>query len=402
MYSAQLGKAPLMAAKREARGAILKALEACNRLFLALDREAWQEPLFDSRPSPPDALEQVLQRLVGAVSEQLAATPLALQENPALLEFYFDVLHFIRALEHRDQDFRFELSRSEGRQSLVLRLRCVDAARLLGERQRRPQAVIAFSATASPPRWMLHELGFKDTAVYRSLPSPFRAEQLQVELETSLDIRYRSRRHSLPLLATRIGQWLRRNTGNCIVYFSAYSYMVDVLDRVRPLCGDRTVRVQQRNWREADRAELLDTLRERNDVAAFCILGGVFGEGIDLPGEALRSVVVVGVGLPALSREQNVLRDYYQETLGRGFEYAYQYPGMQRVCQALGRVVRRESDVGRALLIDSRYGDPAYRALLPPWWLYTHPSPADPPCEPPSDSPVATVSEAAGAPSRYR
>ena len=209
-------------------------------------------PLFDSRPSPPDALEAVLLRLAGAVSEQLAATPLALQKCPALLEFYFDVLHFLRVFEHLDDDFCFELSRSEGRQSLVLSLRCIDAGRLLGERQRQPHAVVAFSATASPSRWMFSELGFRDTAVYRSLPSPFCADQLRVELETSVDIRYRSRQRTLPQLTNRICRWLRENPGNCIVYFSAYSYMIQALEKIRPLCGARTICVQQRDWREAD------------------------------------------------------------------------------------------------------------------------------------------------------
>ena len=105
-------------------------------------------------------------------------------------------------------------------------------------------------------------------------------------------------------------------------------------------------------------------------MAAFCILGGVFGEGVDLPGDALNSVVVVGAGLPQFNREREVLRNYYQRRRGQGFEYAYLYPGMQRVSQAIGRVIRRETDAGAALLIDPRYAEPAYRALLPPWWEY--------------------------------
>ncbi len=374
MYSASLAKRSLMAAKKVATGPVLKALKGLNQLFLDLNRDSWEEAEFTSSIEPPAAVEQSLLRFVGAVGEQLAATPLFLQNTPALLDFYFDVLQFLRVLEHYGADYRFEMSRGDRSQSLALKLRCLDAARLLGERQQRPHSVTAFSATASPARWMLDEIGFDEAAVYRSLPSPFAAEQLQVELETALDIRYRARQTSLPGLAARIAAWLRDNPGNCIVYFSAYGYMEQVLAELDGRLDGRCLRVQQRGWGEAERNALLEDLRERRDVAAFCILGGVFGEGIDLPGEALRSVVVVGVGLPQFSRERAALQDYYAGKLGSGFEYAYQYPGMQRVSQALGRVVRDVGDTGTALLIDSRYGGRDYVDLLPPWWSYGYPS----------------------------
>ena len=121
---------------------------------------------------------------------------------------------------------------------------------------------------------------------------------------------------------------------------------------------------------DAGRQRLLQLLQEHRDVVAFCILGGVFGEGIDLPGEELSSVVVVGVGLPQVNRDTRSLRDYYEVRTGNGFAYAYLYPGMQKVNQALGRVIRRDSDRGSALLIDGRYRSKEYRELLPPWWEY--------------------------------
>ena len=118
------------------------------------------------------------------------------------------------------------------------------------------------------------------------------------------------------------------------------------------------------------REQLLLLLAQRRDVAAFCILGGVFGEGIDLPGEQLSSVVVVGVGMPQVNRGTRQLQRWYQQRCGFGFEYAFLYPGMLKVDQALGRVVRRMEDSGKALLIDPRYAEQQYRDLLPPWWDY--------------------------------
>ena len=390
MYSAALDKRELMAARRESRGSLRKALDACNRVFLALNREDWLEPDFDIRDTPPAALEHALQRLVGAVSEQLAEDPLQLQRSQPLLDFYFSVLQFQRVLEEFDGDFRFEMTRGDGQQALSLRLRCLDASRLLGERQRRPRSVTAFSATASPPHWLLTELGFDESAVYRSLPSPFAAQQLRVTLDHTIDIRYRQRQASMPRLAGRVRRWLEEHPGNCIIYFSAYQYMRDSLAAIGEPPSGRCFRVQERSWKEEEKQQLLADLRTRSDVAAFCILGGVFGEGIDLPGEALCSVVVVGVGLPSFSREQEVLREHYQHKAGAGFEFTYQYPGMQRVSQALGRVVRTEADRGEALLIDSRYGNPAYRSLLPPWWDYRFESSAP---DGPADALPASAAE---------
>ena len=115
---------------------------------------------------------------------------------------------------------------------------------------------------------------------------------------------------------------------------------------------------------------MLQLLALRENVAAFCILGGVFGEGIDLPGKLLSSVVVIGIGMPQVNRDTRQLQAWYQQRNAAGFEYAFLYPGMQKVDQALGRVVRRLEDTGRALLIDPRYRQRQYRDLLPPWWEY--------------------------------
>ena len=111
-------------------------------------------------------------------------------------------------------------------------------------------------------------------------------------------------------------------------------------------------------------------LGEHRDVLALCILGGIFGEGIDLPGEQLSSIVVVGVGMPQVNRQTRQLQQWYEKSHAPGFEYAYLYPGMQKVDQALGRVVRSSTDRGKALLIDPRYRERRYRELLPPWWQY--------------------------------
>ena len=255
----------------------------------------------------------------------------------------------------------------------------------MAQRQQRAHAVNAFSATLSPLPWSRSSLGLDNEAVCHRARSPFEQTQLRVKLATHIDTRYRQRETSLPELAALLQQWLQQVPGNCIVYFPSYAYMRDCLALMKLDTGataSRTVWQQQPQADDAQREALLDLLAQRRDMAAFCILGGVFGEGIDLPGEQLSSVAVVGVGMPQVNRDTKALQSWYGAQSGAGFEYTFLYPGMQKVDQALGRVVRSITDRGEALLIDSRYREPRYRELLPRWWRYEPwPEAADTPAQ---------------------
>lgn len=373
MYSATLAKADVLQAKRSATGALARCLARINRQLLALQNRPWLEADCDVSDSPPLDLIDAARQFVLAVSEQLAHEPAYLQRHPVLLEFYFAVLRFLRVAELWHEDYRLQLTRDEGQQSLRVTLNCLDPARLLAARHCSAHAVIAFSATLSPLPWLRASLGLAEHTVCARASSPFDRTQLRVCLATDIDTRYRQRVATLPALARRLQQWLADTPGNCIVYFPSYRYLQDCL----PLLYDaaalplaRTVWVQARQRGDREREQLLQLLADREDVAAFCILGGVFGEGIDLPGKRLCSVVVVGTGMPQVNRDTRQLQAWYEARYQAGFEYAFLYPGMQKVGQALGRVIRGVEDTGSALLIDPRYSERRYRELLPPWWDY--------------------------------
>ena len=376
MYSGELSKALLMAARKTLRGPLKSAFDRFNRGVLVLQKLPWSEPDFDSSPVLPEQLLQLLQRFSADISAVLAEDASALQAYPQALEFYFSALHMQRVCELFDTDFRYERIRDDGLQSLRLRLNCLDSLRLLRRRQSQLHALVAFSATLSPQFWMARQLGLSDDAVALELESPFAAEQLEVVIETAVDTRFKARRDSLERLQNTLLTWLQQHSGNCLVYFPSYQYLNDALPGMEQRLGDRCLMVQRRTDGQSEREALLEALVERRNVVAMCILGGVFGEGIDLPGDQLSSVVVIGVGLPQFNREREQLRQYFEHTLGRGFDYAYLYPGMQKVNQALGRVVRTDSDCGRALLIDARYANPDWRNLLPHWWHYQDIEPA--------------------------
>ena len=370
MYSARLSKYALMRAKREAPARIVPALERVNRKLLALQKQDWQSAQYHSEHTLPQTLLGGLIDFAAAVSADFAETPGLLSQHPVLAEFYFDSLHFIRVAQQWGDEYRCVYTRDTEPQSLLVVLNCLDPARLLAERQARAYSVTAFSATLSPPEWTRERLGLDNHTVFHRASSPFTKDQLAVWLVTDLDTRYRHREDTLQRLASLLKEWLEAMPGNGIVYFPSYRYMHSCLRLLDDLEPRRTLWVQAPQECEERRAELLRLLQEKRDMVAFCILGGIFSEGIDLPGDALASVAVVGVGMPQVNQDTRDLQEWYEQRTGAGFQYTFVYPGLQKVDQALGRVVRSALDKGNALLIDTRYGQPQYRQLLPPWWVY--------------------------------
>jgi DNA excision repair protein ERCC-2 len=240
------------------------------------------------------------------------------------------------------------------------------------EKQPAAHAEVAFSATLSPQHGTRTRLGLDEHAVSLRADSPFSPQQLQVTLVTDIDTRFAQRAQSAAALAATIARWLSDRDGNCIIYFPSYAYLEQILEQpaLAELGAQRSVWQQSRGGGQVAEQALLDLLEERRDVAAFCILGGIFGEGVDLPGDRLRSVVIVGVGMPQINRDTRTVQAWYEAQYGEGFDFTFVYPGMQKVDQALGRVVRTLDDNGAALLIDPRYREARYRALLPHWWHY--------------------------------
>ena len=370
LYSARLSRALLLRAKREAPPPVARALAKVNRRLLAMQKIDWQAPHYHAADALPQGLLQALADFSRELSASLGTDPGLLHRSPELGEFYFDNLHFIRVAQEWGPEYRCVMTRDDNARSLAVALNCLDPSRLLGARQARAHAVASFSATLSPARWIRASLGLKDDAVCSRAASPFAADQLTVWLATHLDTRYHRRGRTLPALAKLLRDWLQAMPGNAIVYFPSYRYLRDCLALLDTPTLARTLWVQEPGEGEERRAGLLKLLGERRDLAAFCILGGIFGEGIDLPGDELTSVAVVGVGMPQVNHDTRELQEWYQRESGAGFEYAYLYPGMQKVSQALGRVVRGPRDRGNALLIDTRYALARYRDLLPPWWEY--------------------------------
>jgi DNA excision repair protein ERCC-2 len=240
----------------------------------------------------------------------------------------------------------------------------------LGEVLGRAHAVIGLSATLSPPEFYRDLLGFDParTAVC-SVPNPFPATNRRVVIDPTVATTWRERPANYARIAERLGAFAAAVPGNCLALFPSYRFLAEVAARL-PASGRRVI-VQERTAGDRERDGVLAVLRSplAGDVLLLAVAGGVFAEGVDYPGEALKAVAVVGPCLPAVTLDQRLLSDYYDERFERGFEYAFVVPGMTRVVQAAGRLIRSADDTGVIALLDRRFLHRPYRDHLPADWL---------------------------------
>jgi len=367
MYSATL-PGDFTAAREVLRGPPRRALAALEQTRRSLlQAQVSGDGDYAVLDAPPASLLSAIQTVIAALTEQMAQPGAPVRPHPAVQTLYFELLHFARLADLAAADFCCEcLPAEDGR----LRLNCIDPARLLALRHVELHAVVAFSATLSPPGWMRALLGLDTGAVFRRCASPFRPQQLAVTIEPRIDTRLSRREQTRPRLLARLVDWLSAQPGNCLVFFPSYRYLNDCVDDLRPLLEGRQLWVQPAPGGTSGPGELREMLRTQRNVCGLCLLGGSFSEGIDLPGDQLASVVLVGPGLPQPDCDNRLQQDYFQRLYREGFRYASLYPAMQRVNQSLGRVVRGDDDSGSALLIDERYAQSGYRDLLAPHWTY--------------------------------
>lgn len=186
----------------------------------------------------------------------------------------------------------------------------------------------------------------------------------------NISTKYQMRHQSLATVVESLNSFISGKKGNYLFFFPSFQYLQIVYELFKAKYPNIIVQKQENSMDEVRREEFLEVFKVGNSetLVGFCVLGGVFSEGIDLRGERLIGAAIIGVGLAQLNPESDLIKDYYNETIGRGFDYAYQIPGMNKVLQAVGRVIRDETDRGAVLLIDERFSASRYRALFPAHW----------------------------------
>lgn len=369
MYSALLVKEDFLAVKRILKGKAPKVeryLDRCNRNLLELKRECegWQ------------VLEDVnlfVSNLMGLFGEfeVFLEEEREFVDRDIVLDFYFQVRHFLDMYEGLDDHYRIytELL-PDG--SFHLRLFCIDPSESLSECLEKGRSSVFFSATLLPVLYYKKLLSGnpKDYAVYAH--SPFPKENRLLCIGSDVSSRYTRRGQAE---YRKIVDYIRiladSHRGNYMVFFPSYQYMEAVERELRQVSdGSFTWRMQESHMTEEDREDFLADFEAERDrsFVALCVLGGIFSEGIDLKAERLEGAVIVGTGLPMVCTEQEILKAYFDERGENGYSYAYQFPGMNKVLQAAGRVIRTAEDRGVILLLDDRFLRPEVQELFPREW----------------------------------
>jgi len=292
----------------------------------------------------------------------------SMERDDALLTLYFALLRFLDVLSDAGDRFAQLVERVRG--SGRLRLLCKDPGKRLGAVLDRCHSVIGLSATLTPAEFHRDLLGLEsDRTAAVAIPDPFPPEHRRVVIDTSVTTRWRDRSRESPRIARRIAEFSDEVPGHCLALFPSHAFLAEVAEQLPPT--EKTLLRQSREHGAREREAILRELREPRARSALllAVAGGVFAEGIDYPGESLRGVAVVGPCLPAPDPEHQLLESEYQERFDRGFDYAYAIPGMTRVVQAAGRLIRSEQDTGVIALLGRRFLREPYRSLLPEAWL---------------------------------
>ncbi len=368
MYTAALDQRRLRALRRSAPAILRRPLSALERAWNRLHGE--DDPSYQACASLPRPFVTALQQASAALGELLADGPPT--PDGELLQFHFDLLHFLRLAESFGEHSLFDITRFDGvgRSACgsTLCLRNVVPAPFLGPRLSLAAASVLFSATLGPRQFQSDMLGLPRESSWLDVPSPFAASQLAVRVVRQVSTRFRDRAASVVPIAQLVAAQYRREPGNYLAFFSSFDYLQAVADEVAARDPDIVLRRQVRGMQEAEQGEFLARFEPGGREVGFAVLGGAFGEAIDLPGDRLLGAFVATLGLPQVNPVNEEMRRRMQACFGRGYDYAYLYPGLQKVVQAAGRVIRTPEDRGVLYLIDDRFGRAEVRRLLPGWW----------------------------------
>lgn len=366
MYSAELDQASFNSMRRAAPADLRKSLERLNRNWTALVKEQ-TEPYTVCNELPGKFLG-ALQRTSTEITDYITDHPAGI--DPGLQNFYFDALHFTRIAELYDDNFLFDITiQSAAKASTsVLCLRNVIPAPLLEQRFATAHSSALFSATLSPWNFYCDTLGLPDATAWIDVQSPFSAEQLSVRIVNRISTRYQHREDSLAPIADLIAQQYLAQPGNYLSFFSSFDYLQKVTLLFRARYPEIPIWEQARRMDESAREQFLTRFTPSGMGIGFAVLGGAFAEGIDLPGERLIGAFIATLGLPQINPVNEQIMRRMQARFGLGYDYTYLYPGIRKVVQAAGRVIRTQFDRGIVYLIDDRFARPEVLRLLPAWW----------------------------------
>ena len=367
MYSSSIVKSDMIKLRRHASKLKPSIRHAVSKVLNAFDY--YEELMMDRNFMQSETLENEFYQAVKNLAKKIENS---LKENPKypkkteVLEIYFTLLSFLIIYGFYDESYLTNIEKVDD--DLILTLRCLDAGKFIHDTvKNKIYGTVFFSATLYPVDYYKTLLTENDGETLK-IQSPFDHSRLKISIAPYVSTRYNDRASSVHHVVNIITTLIKSKKGNYIVFFPSYQYLNQVLNEMPDV--DANIITQFKEMKMTERDEVVNLFKEKTDQSqlAFFVMGGMFAEGIDYIGDMLSGVIVVGVGLPMINETNDELKVYYDKTFDKGFDYAYKYPGMNKVIQAVGRVIRTETDYGVAILIDDRFTQPSYRKLFPNEW----------------------------------
>lgn len=366
MYTAELDQTAFHFLRQSAPVALKKDLDRLNRGWNALHKE--QEEPYQVYAEVPEKFAAALQQAIAAITDYQAENQTHIDND--LQRFYFDALHFSRLMELFDTHSLFDVTKTSwnGKTRSLLCIRNIIPAPFLAPRFAAARSTTLFSATLNPWHFYSDTLGLPEDMACVDVESPFEAEQLSVRVVGSISTRYRHRADSLSPIVDLMARQYVEKPGNYLAFFSSFDYLQKVSALFAARYPDIPMWEQSRRMEESEREQFLARFTPTGKGIGFAVLGGPFAEGIDLPGERLVGAFIATLGLPQLNPVNEQIKERMNAAFGAGYDYTYLYPGIQKVVQAAGRVIRTQLDRGVVYLIDDRFARPNVLRLLPGWW----------------------------------
>ena len=321
----------------------------------------------------PGDLYPLFDELIGNVEAEIFKSYAATDDEATartnlLREYYYTLRSWREAMEEFDSGYEFFIFR-EG-EALRAKCFCIDPSKRIAKRLEKGQSTTFFSGTLSPMYYYKAVLGGDGSSEMMEVDSPFDESQLSVSIMDKISTRSSERENTLNAVCRVIAATVSAKRGNYMVFTPSFKYSESLASLFRAKYPKIKTLLQRQNMSTAEKADFISEFEKESDsyLIGFCVMGGIYSEGIDLAGDSLIGAVIVGIGIPALSYEREAISAYYNDKYEEGAQFAYVYPGVNRVLQAAGRVIRREDDRGVIVLVDDRFDDPIYKTVIPKLW----------------------------------
>lgn len=365
MYSCQIEKSKIVNVNKVIKGKVprlYKISNAINKEMILIRREL--EEINENITYHNEIYQNLIKLMKSFINE---AESYLIKAKGTLgyedvLEFYYSARSFITVSELYSNKYTTILRKEKS--EFIIKIFCINPSENLKQTLNGTYSSIIFSATLSPIKYYMDLIGGDEKSFRVRFDSPFNKKNLSTYLY-NLDMRYFNREKNIDMLCKLINQFITEVKGNYMVFLPSFEYLGKVYEKYIDIYGNNGTIIQEENLSEEKKKEYLEQFSLKTNIVGFTVVGGMFSEGIDLPGDKLIGAIIVGVGFPKVSIENNIIQDYFEKN---GFDYSYTYPGINKVLQSVGRVIRTENDKGRVLLIDNRYSSYKYKAMLPSEW----------------------------------